>query len=60
MDAWECGEMKTVIVLLLVLWLVFSLVGALIEGLLWLLVIGIVAFIATAAWGWFSMRGASR
>lgn len=52
--------MKTLIVLLLVLWLVFSLVGALIEGLLWLLVIGVVAFIATAVWGWFSMRGASR
>ena len=52
--------MKTLIVLLLVLWLVLSLIGAIIEGLVWLLVIGVVAFIATAAWGWFSMRGASR
>lgn len=52
--------MKTLIIVLLVLWLAFSLIGALIEGLFWLLVIGIVAFIATAAWGWVSMRGASR
>ena len=49
--------MKALIVLLLVLWLVFSLVGALIEGLLWLLVIGVVLFLATAAWGWFKLGG---
>jgi hypothetical protein len=49
--------MKALIILLLVLWLVFSLVGALIEGLFWLLIIGVVAFIATAAFGWFKLGG---
>ncbi|WP_193315204.1 hypothetical protein [Nostocoides sp. F2B08] len=52
--------MKTLIIALLVLWLVFALLGAVLEGLFWLLVIGVVAFLATAAWGWFSMRGTSR
>jgi hypothetical protein len=48
--------MKALIVLLLVLWLVFAVLGAVLEGLLWLLVIGVVAFAATAAWGWFKLR----
>ena len=52
--------MKTLIVVLLVLWLVFALLGALLEGLFWLLVIGVVAFVATAAYGWFSMRSTGR
>ena len=52
--------MKTLIIVLLVLWLVFALLGAVLEGLFWLLVIGVLAFVATAAWGWFSMRGAGR
>ncbi len=51
--------MKTLIVLLLVAWLVVSLLGVLIEGLFWLLVIGVVLFLATAAWGWFKLRGAT-
>lgn len=48
--------MKTLIVVLLVLWLAFAIIGALLEGLFWLLVIGVVAFIATAAWGWLTLR----
>lgn len=48
--------MKTLIIVLLVAWLVLSLVGALIEGLLWLLVIGLVLLVATAAYGWFKLR----
>ncbi len=56
--------MKALLVLLLIIWLAVSLAGALIEGLLWLLVIGIVLLLATAAWGWFRLRrsgdGASR
>lgn len=43
--------MKTLIVVLLVLWLAFAIIGALLEGLFWLLVIGVVAFIVTAARG---------
>lgn len=40
------------IALLLVVWLVLAIVGALVEGLFWLLVIGVVLFVATAAYGW--------
>jgi hypothetical protein len=36
--------------MLLVLWLALAVVGAIIEGLFWLLVVGVVLFLATAAW----------
>ncbi|MFC5382656.1 hypothetical protein [Aquipuribacter nitratireducens] len=48
--------MKALLVVLLVLWLVVTLVGAVVEGLLWLLAIGLVLFLATAVWGWFKLR----
>lgn len=48
--------MKTIIIALLVLWLVFSVLGAVIEGLLWLLWVGILLFLATAAWGLIASR----
>jgi hypothetical protein len=51
--------MKTLIIALLVLWLVFAVLGAVIEGLLWLLAIGVVAFLATAAWGALKLRSGS-
>ena len=38
--------------LLLVIWLVLVILGAVIKGLLWLLVIGAVLFVVTAAFGW--------
>jgi hypothetical protein len=38
--------------LLLVLWLVITVVGAVLEGLFWLAVIGLLLFLATAAFGW--------
>jgi hypothetical protein len=44
------------VLLLLVLWLALSIVGAVVEGLLWLAVVGIVLFLATAAWGWARRR----
>lgn len=40
------------IALLLVLWLAFMVIGAVVEGLFWLLVIGAALFLATAAFGW--------
>lgn len=49
--------MKGFILLLLALWLAVTVVGAVIEGLLWLLFFGVLAFVATAGWGWFKMRG---
>jgi hypothetical protein len=40
------------IALLLVIWLAFIIIGAVIEGLFWLVIIGAVLFVATAAYGW--------
>ncbi|MEA3550192.1 MULTISPECIES: hypothetical protein [Pseudarthrobacter] len=40
------------IITLLVVWLVLSILGFVIKGLLWLAVIGLVLFVATAVWGW--------
>jgi hypothetical protein len=48
--------MKTLILVLLALWLVFAVLGAVLEGLFWLTVIGLVAFAATAAFGWLKLR----
>jgi len=48
--------MKTLIIVLLVAWLLLSLVGALIEGLLWLLGIGLVLLVLTGLWGWLKLR----
>jgi hypothetical protein len=38
--------------LLLVVWLVITVIGFVIKSLIWLAVIGIVLFVATAALGW--------
>ena len=38
--------------LLLVIWLAVSIIGAVIEGLFWLTVVGLLFFAATAAIGW--------
>ena len=40
------------IALLLVVWLALVVIGAVVEGLFWLVVIGAVLFVATAAFGW--------
>ena len=38
--------------LLLVVWLVITVLGAVVEGLFWLAVLGLLFFVATAALGW--------
>ena len=38
--------------LLLVVWLVITVLGAVIKGLLWLAVVGAILFIGTAVLGW--------
>ncbi len=43
--------MIRIIVLLLLVWVALSVVGALVEGLFWLTVVGVVLFLATAAYG---------
>ena len=40
------------IITLLIVWLVLSILGFVIKGLVWLAVIGLVLFVATAVWGW--------
>jgi hypothetical protein len=42
----------TLLVVLLVIWLVLAILGFVIKGLVWLAIIGIILFIATAIWGW--------
>jgi len=44
------------IIALIVIWIVLSIVGFVVEGLFWLAIIGIVLFLATSAWGWFSRK----
>lgn len=51
--------MMNLIVILLVVWLVLSVLGFVIEGLFWLAVIGIVLFLATAAYGWVKRKTAN-
>jgi hypothetical protein len=38
--------------LLLVVWLVITVIGAVVEGLFWLAVVGVLFFVVTAALGW--------
>ncbi len=38
--------------MLLGVWVAFIVLGALIKGLFWLVVVGAVLFLATAAYGW--------
>jgi hypothetical protein len=38
--------------LLLVVWLVITVFGAIVKGLFWLAVVGLLLFLATAAFGW--------
>jgi uncharacterized membrane protein YccC len=42
---------------LLILWLVLSVVGFAVKGLLWLAIIGIVLFVATGVFGLVRRRG---
>ena len=44
------------IITLLIIWLVLSILGFVIKGLLWLAVIGLVLFVATGVWGWLKQR----
>ena len=46
----------TVLIILIVLALLFGL-GAVIEGLLWMLLIGIVLVVAAGWYGWTKFRG---
>jgi hypothetical protein len=47
----EAAQMWALIGILLIAWLVLSILGAVIKGLFWLTIIGVVLFLATAAYG---------
>ena len=44
--------MLRLIVCLLVVWLAVTVVGAVLEGLFWLAVVGLLLFVGTAVLGW--------
>jgi hypothetical protein len=44
------------IITLLVIWLVLSIVGFAVKGLLWLALIALVLFVATGVWGWVKRK----
>ncbi len=48
------------IALLLVVWLALVVIGVVIEGLFWLVVVGAVLFVATAAVGWVRRHSGTR
>lgn len=50
--------MLRVIIALLLVWLALSIMGAVVEGLFWLTIIGAVLFLATAAIGAVRRRSA--
>ena len=45
-----------IIITLLVIWLVLSILGFVVKGLLWLAFIGLILFLATAVWGWLKRK----
>lgn len=44
------------ILFLLLVWLALTVLGMVLKGLFWLTVLGIVLFLATAAWGWLQKQ----
>lgn len=47
------------IIALLVIWLVLSIIGFVVKGLVWLAIIGLILFVATGVWGWVKRRARS-
>jgi hypothetical protein len=52
--------MKLIAVAILVIWFVLAILGFLVKGLLWLAILAIVLFIATAIWAWTRGRTSDR
>ena len=46
--------------LLLIVWLAITVLGAVVKGLFWLAVLGVLFFLATAAFGWLKRSDNSR
>lgn len=52
--------MLRLLLLALVIWVAFMVIGALIHGLIWLLIIGAVLFVATSLFGWVKREAFGR
>ncbi|MCM4084347.1 hypothetical protein [Paractinoplanes hotanensis] len=52
--------MLVLLIVVLVVWLVLAVVGFAIEGLMWLAIIGIILFVATAAIGMIKRKALHR
>jgi hypothetical protein len=52
--------MLVFLIVLLVLWLILTIVGFAIKGLVWLAIIGIVLFLGTSAVGFVRRKAANR
>ncbi|GAA0927461.1 hypothetical protein GCM10009554_08380 [Kribbella koreensis] len=52
--------MLVFLIVLLVLWLVLTIIGFAIKGLVWLAIIGIVLFLGTGAIGYVRRKAANR
>lgn len=48
--------MPTAIIFLLVLWLILTVLGFAVHALLWLAIVGIALFLATAIFGWIRRK----
>ncbi len=44
------------VIFLLVVWFILSIAGFVLKGFLWLALIGIALFVATAVWGWIKRK----
>ncbi len=54
------GNVVKVVAVLLVVWLALSVVGAVVKGLFWLTVVGVLLFAGTAAYGYLRRGGRDR
>lgn len=52
--------MLVLVIVLLVLWLILSVVGFAIKGLIWLAIIGVILFVGTAAVGFVRRKALRR
>ncbi|MET9020945.1 hypothetical protein ACWDWO_19460 [Actinopolymorpha singaporensis] len=50
--------MLRILLIIAIVWLVLSILGFLVKGLLWLGFVALVLFLATAAWGWVKRNSA--
>ena len=52
--------MLGLIAILLIVWLAFVVIGAVIHGLFWLLIIGVILFLVTSVFGWMRRGSGTR